>query len=1222
MGGFTGPIAELYASLRLEAADFQRGLAVAKSSLNQLAESMGASFANQEARVREIADLMGGEYTVSIKKAQREISELTVELNKQALAQKIVREAMLSVGRAAAGETTEQRQHRALITEQIIKQTAATTTLTAAEIEKNKVSATNLILERERIAASDFLIAKQRSLTLEQKQAAEAAAILRSITVTDSKLLAEAAVRLAASQKLSQQEATAFIIASKKIERLQVLAEEQNKARDFAAARAKEVLSRQEQTAAELAALRLVRLHAQANDENRVLTARAAAAARTQATVAGMAAETAAAKVQSDILRGLYLSTWMMGGRAGFIAGLAGMAGATTVAAAGTVLGLAASTKIAADFNSELIRMTANMRDASDVGRSELAEMVTDLSNRFPIAAIEILKSMDTAREAGLSLIEATRALPIFLEAAVVNRTSSISMNEALTTSIKNITEATVAWGLRTGDMNKDLENLQFMTDLTAKAARLGGQSSNQFADGMAAAGAKSREMGFDARETAAALAALSLRGFDASRAGEILAQVMGRLQDEERQNTENWKALGIALRDQTGHVRPLADILADIGGLLNSADKNAVAAAQSLLGLETRTAKMLAPLAQSADEIRRMGDSLLTVNDHAKIVANEGINNLNDKLSILFNRASNAARELASPLVGALDVIVDSLLRVSLQTEEADKKYKAYLDSIGKTPSTVSLTEREAFEKDSAAISPAGLKLPGVPGISTEDLQRLSGVSTIGSTDTHIADLKFIQEMQAQFNNKQKADLDDLMGKIARVNQLRIAGVIDTHDAEVLLIAMRERAHSLEVAMARERRSVEDQLNAQLSSIQAENEAFQGNTSALKFARIDAERDKALAAARETFGGSVALAQKLADLEVAIVANAEAKKQEIREKSAATMASLNQRLAAFTKDLADKDLAASTKASEDMEELDKRAMQKARGTRAVDRSIKDIVAQDRRMLDLQAETDSLRQQSLDGQANRYTFQLARMDAQTRAYYADLQDHYGDDLRNFQNIEEAKALFAEIMGQRKRQVIERYASELQRMFEQDIRSAESFKDAMANIFDDMAAYFERVIFKMVIMWATGQSEMINASQQSGGLGGLKGVLLGLAGGLLGGLAPGAGIVGGVNTDALIGAGDMLLQPRMLPGFATGGEFRAGDTFIAGEQGPELITASAPGRVIPSSEMGGGTTIINNIDARGADVGVVQRLTRALEVVQRKSVENAVITTREMALRGA
>src|SRR3990167_1249752 len=187
MGGFTGPIAELYASLRLEAADFQRGLAVAKSSLNQLAESMGASFANQEARVREIADLMGGEYTVSIKKAQREISELTVELNKQALAQKIVREAMLSVGRAAAGETTEQRQHRALITEQIIKQTAATTTLTAAEIEKNKVSATNLILERERIAASDFLIAKQRSLTLEQKQAAEAAAILRSITVTEDR---------------------------------------------------------------------------------------------------------------------------------------------------------------------------------------------------------------------------------------------------------------------------------------------------------------------------------------------------------------------------------------------------------------------------------------------------------------------------------------------------------------------------------------------------------------------------------------------------------------------------------------------------------------------------------------------------------------------------------------------------------------------------------------------------------------------------------------------------------------------------------------------------------------------------------------------------------------------------------------------------------------------------------------------------------------------------
>jgi len=48
---------------------------------------------------------------------------------------------------------------------------------------------------------------------------------------------------------------------------------------------------------------------------------------------------------------------------------------------------------------------------------------------------------------------------------------------------------------------------------------------------------------------------------------------------------------------------------------------------------------------------------------------------------------------------------------------------------------------------------------------------------------------------------------------------------------------------------------------------------------------------------------------------------------------------------------------------------------------------------------------------------------------------------------------------------------------------------------------------------------------------------------------------------------LSGFGDMR-------GFASGGQFDAGETFMVGERGPEIITASAPGSVVPNHQLGG------------------------------------------------
>lgn len=74
------------------------------------------------------------------------------------------------------------------------------------------------------------------------------------------------------------------------------------------------------------------------------------------------------------------------------------------------------------------------------------------------------------------------------------------------------------------------------------------------------------------------------------------------------------------------------------------------------------------------------------------------------------------------------------------------------------------------------------------------------------------------------------------------------------------------------------------------------------------------------------------------------------------------------------------------------------------------------------------------------------------------------------------------------------------------------------------------------------------------------------------------------------SDALA-AGDLF---DMLPGFAEGG--RLTGPSIVGEKGPEVFVPDVGGKVIPNDQLGGNTYYI---DARGADIGVEARLTRAL-----------------------
>jgi hypothetical protein len=68
----------------------------------------------------------------------------------------------------------------------------------------------------------------------------------------------------------------------------------------------------------------------------------------------------------------------------------------------------------------------------------------------------------------------------------------------------------------------------------------------------------------------------------------------------------------------------------------------------------------------------------------------------------------------------------------------------------------------------------------------------------------------------------------------------------------------------------------------------------------------------------------------------------------------------------------------------------------------------------------------------------------------------------------------------------------------------------------------------------------------------------------------------------------------------VPGRAAGGSVTAGNPYIVGERGPELFVPGASGTIIPNKSAMGGMNFVTNIDARGADPGLIARLPKIME----------------------
>jgi hypothetical protein len=113
-----------------------------------------------------------------------------------------------------------------------------------------------------------------------------------------------------------------------------------------------------------------------------------------------------------------------------------------------------------------------------------------------------------------------------------------------------------------------------------------------------------------------------------------------------------------------------------------------------------------------------------------------------------------------------------------------------------------------------------------------------------------------------------------------------------------------------------------------------------------------------------------------------------------------------------------------------------------------------------------------------------------------------------------------------------------------------------------------------------------------------------------------GAAAAGGFAGwfGKLLTGLIGHGSMesvssSINYEAIPFMADGGPVDPGRPYFVGEAGMELFTPRTAGTITPAGKLGG--DVHYNVDARGADLGVMNRVNRGLEAVHSSSVATSI-----------
>lgn len=312
--------------------------------------------------------------------------------------------------------------------------------------------------------------------------------------------------------------------------------------------------------------------------------------------------------------------------------------------------------------NQALARSTSIMPDLTAAQKESLATQarLIGLQQGLATSARDAGAAYQYLFAAGKSLTHTQAELGHVLRFAQAG-----NFDAALATDL--LTDAQSALGMSVKDVVQDEKNLVRLSDVLIRANTLANASAEQFSTSLTTkAGGALRILGKDVEEGVAVLAAMADQGVKAEEAGTQLGIVLRDLTTKAIENAAAFEDVEIAVFDELGEMRNLADVVGDLESALDGMSDATKKATLLNLGFSDKSLGTLQTIIGTSDKIREYEKGLRAAGGMTEIVASNKLTKLEKALARVTQVMDNLLQIVGAEAVESFAEWVDGATRTA----------------------------------------------------------------------------------------------------------------------------------------------------------------------------------------------------------------------------------------------------------------------------------------------------------------------------------------------------------------------------------------------------------------------------------------------------------------------------------------------------------------------------------------------------------------------------
>ena len=312
--------------------------------------------------------------------------------------------------------------------------------------------------------------------------------------------------------------------------------------------------------------------------------------------------------------------------------------------------------KTYADIEEAALDATSLIRGATRELANGFADMAVSMSQKFPFAATELLKSVAEMERAGLTAAQSWASLP---DAA----RNAVASNSDLTSSMEKVIGVMTAYGLRSNDTQTHIKNLRTVINVLNRTA----DETNATFDDMVKAfvnfAPRARLTRQDIFDTAGVLGQFHEQLLKGQRAGTLFEISMRDIGRAFIKNRELWKDQGVQVFDDAGQIKSSIAIYQELEKVLSRYNDESRIMLLNQLKLPNRSIHATMAMFGVSKAAKAMSDSLRVSADVVGEKFDIKMLGLNKRLQLLRNQLSAAAFGLGEEFLPSIETGM-SLLR------------------------------------------------------------------------------------------------------------------------------------------------------------------------------------------------------------------------------------------------------------------------------------------------------------------------------------------------------------------------------------------------------------------------------------------------------------------------------------------------------------------------------------------------------------------------------